>query len=40
MHTHDTVFWGVVVSVIGSAVVLAWLFFVLVRNARRSKNKA
>jgi hypothetical protein len=40
MHTHDAVFWGVVISVVGSAIVLAWLFFMLVRNARRSNSNS
>jgi hypothetical protein len=40
MHNHDAVFWGVVISVVGSALVLAWLLFMLARNARRRKNNS
>jgi heme/copper-type cytochrome/quinol oxidase subunit 2 len=39
MHNHDAVFWSVVISVGGTALVLVWLLFVVARNARRSKNK-
>ena len=38
MHNHDAVFWGVIISVIGSALVLAWLAFVVVRNAMKKKD--
>jgi hypothetical protein len=38
MHTHDAVFWGVVFCVAGSACVIAWLLFMLARNAGRDKK--
>lgn len=36
---HDSVFWGVIISVAGSALVVAWLLYVLYRNATKSKDK-
>lgn len=39
MHNHDMVFWGVVITVSGAALVLAWLGFMLWRNMNdKSKN--
>ncbi len=35
---HDAVFWGVIIGVAGSAAVVAWLFYVLYRNATRNKD--
>jgi hypothetical protein len=35
---HDRVFWGVIISVAGSAAVMAWLFYMLYRNATKSKD--
>jgi hypothetical protein len=35
---HDMVFWGVIVSVSGSALVMLWLFYMLYRNATKSKD--
>ena len=35
---HDAVFWGVIVAVAGSALVVAWLFYVVYRNATKSKD--
>jgi hypothetical protein len=35
---HDSVFWGVIISVAGSALVVAWLLYVLYRNATKSKD--
>jgi len=32
---HDMVFWGVIISVAGSALVVAWLFYVVYRNATK-----
>jgi uncharacterized membrane protein YdjX (TVP38/TMEM64 family) len=36
---HDAVFWGVLISVAGSAVVAAWLLFMAFRNATKDKDK-
>ena len=36
---HDAVFWGVLISVAGSAVVAGWLLFVAFRNATKDKDK-
>jgi hypothetical protein len=36
---HDMVFWGVIISVAGSAAVMGWLFWVVYRNATKDKNK-
>jgi hypothetical protein len=35
---HDAVFWGVIISVAGSAAALVWLLYVLYRNATKSKD--
>ncbi len=35
---HDGVFWGVIFAVTGSALVVAWLFYMLYRNATKSKD--
>jgi hypothetical protein len=35
---HDMVFWGVIISVVGSAAVVGWLFYMLYRNATKSKD--
>jgi hypothetical protein len=35
---HDMVFWGVIISVVGSAAVVGWLFYMLYRNATISKD--
>ncbi len=32
---HDAVFWGVIISVVGSAVVVAWLLYMVYRNATK-----
>lgn len=36
---HDSVFWSVVISVAGSALVAAWLLYVAFRNAIKGKDK-
>jgi len=36
---HDAVFWGVIISVAGSATALLWLLYVLYRNATKSKDQ-
>ena len=36
---HDAVFWGVIISVAGSAIVAAWLLFMAFRNATKNKDK-
>jgi hypothetical protein len=36
---HDAVFWGVIISVAGSALVAVWLLFVAYRNATKDKDK-
>ncbi len=35
---HDMVFWGVITAVAGSALVMAWLLYLVYRNATRSKD--
>jgi len=35
---HDAVFWGVIIGVAGSAMVMAWLLYMLYRNATKDKN--
>ncbi len=35
---HDMVFWGVIIAVAGSALVAAWLLYLVYRNATRSKD--
>lgn len=32
---HDMVFWGVIISVAGAFGVMAWLFYVIYRNATK-----
>ena len=36
---HDGVFWGVIISVAGSALVVAWLLYVVYRNATKGDDK-
>ncbi|BCK86551.1 hypothetical protein GALL_157620 [mine drainage metagenome] len=36
---HDMVFWGVIISVAGSALVVVWLFYMAYRNATKDKDK-
>jgi hypothetical protein len=36
---HDGVFWSVIIAVAGSALVVAWLLFMLYRNATKSNDK-
>jgi hypothetical protein len=36
---HDGVFWGVVIAVPASALVVGWLLFMLYRNATKSNDK-
>jgi hypothetical protein len=36
---HDAVFYGVIASVVGSVVVVAWLLYVTVRNATKGEDK-
>ncbi len=35
---HDAVFWGVIIGVAISALVLTWLLYMLYRNATKSKD--
>ena len=35
---HDAVFWGVIISVAGSALVVAWLLYMVYRKATQSKD--
>jgi hypothetical protein len=35
---HDAVFWGVIIGVTCSAAVVAWLFYVLYRNATKDED--
>jgi hypothetical protein len=37
---HDMVFWGVIIGVAGSAAALAWLLFMLYRNATKQVNNS
>jgi uncharacterized membrane-anchored protein len=39
MHNHDMVFWGVIVCVVLSAVVVGWLFYMLYRNATKDQSQ-
>ncbi|HEY6093929.1 MAG TPA: hypothetical protein VIU93_03145 [Gallionellaceae bacterium] len=39
MHIHDSVFWGVILCFGGAALVLAWLGFVIWRNANRKDGQ-
>jgi hypothetical protein len=32
---HDAVFWAVIIAVVGSALVAAWLLYVAYRNATK-----
>lgn len=34
---HDFVFWGVMIGLVGSIAVVAWLFFMAFRNATKGK---
>lgn len=36
---HDMVFWGVIITVAGSAVVVGWLFYMAYRNATKGDKK-
>ena len=36
---HDAVFWGVIISVAGSAAVVIWLFYMAYRNATKDKKQ-
>lgn len=36
---HDAVFYGVIVSVVGAALVAAWLLYVTYRNATKGDDK-
>ncbi|GAB5605245.1 hypothetical protein TK5_13250 [Sideroxyarcus sp. TK5] len=35
---QDMVFWGVIIALVGSIAVVAWLFYVTFRNATKDKN--
>ncbi len=35
---HDAVFWGVIIGVASSASVVAWLLYVVYRNATKNKD--
>lgn len=35
---HDAVFWGVIIGVASSALVVAWLLYVVYRNATKNKD--
>jgi len=36
---NDMVLWGVIISVVGSFLVGAWLLFMAFRNANKDKDK-
>lgn len=35
---HDAVFWGVIIGVTSSALVVAWLLYMVYRNATKNKD--
>ncbi len=35
---QDMVFWGVIISLVGSVAVVAWLFYMAYRNATKGKD--
>jgi hypothetical protein len=35
---QDFVFWGVIICLLGSIAVVAWLFFMAFRNATKGKD--
>ena len=35
---QDAVFFGVIISVVGAFAVMAWLFYVIYRNATKGDN--
>lgn len=35
---QDMVFWGVIIALVGSIAVVAWLFYVAFRNATKDKG--
>jgi len=35
---QDMVFWGVIISLVGSIAVVAWLFYMAFRNATKDKD--
>jgi hypothetical protein len=36
---QDWVFWGVIISLVGSIAVVAWLFYMAFRNATKGQGK-
>jgi len=37
--SHDMVFWGVIIALVGSIAVVAWLFYMAFRNATKDQDK-
>jgi len=35
---HDAVFYGVIISLVGAFSVMAWLFYVIYRNATKGQT--
>jgi preprotein translocase subunit SecF len=35
---HDAVFWGVIIGVASSALVVVWLLYMVYRNATKNKD--
>lgn len=36
---QDWVFWGVIICLVGSVAVVAWLFYMAFRNATKGQDK-
>jgi hypothetical protein len=36
--SHDAVFWGVIISVVGAFAVMAWLLYMIYRNATKDNK--
>ncbi len=36
---QDMVFWGVIISLVGTIAVVGWLFYMVFRNATRDQDK-
>lgn len=36
---QDMVFWGVIIALVGSIAVVAWLFYMAFRNATKGEDK-
>jgi hypothetical protein len=36
--SHDAVYWGVIIAVIGAVTVAGWLFFLIYTRAKKGSN--